>query len=291
MRSYLTFKNQIRKFEDVRETVRIVEKVAASNVHTLKGATDSLNRYAEEIKRTLSRLSVFYRPARHPLLAQSNGKHWRNTGGNKAVVVIGGERGMVGGLWHGLVDRYSGRAREYQYLIVIGSKVGRLLEEEKFTPDRAFASGHGVFLEKEADEAAKHIFSGFAKGVFSRLDVIFPKCISLVEQRPQLIPFLPFEFDILDEGSASSVGIPLFESSKRNIFDRLLEKYIAISLKRILLEAKLSEFSARTVMAEYAVEKTTKIIRKTKVDYSNARRITLTKKQLENFVAHRNRTL
>ena len=68
MKSYITHKNQMQGIKDVSETVKAVEKIAASSVHFLKQEVSDLNSYAVEIERILARLFLFYQKKNHPLL-------------------------------------------------------------------------------------------------------------------------------------------------------------------------------------------------------------------------------
>ena len=53
MKSYIMYKNQISGVKDVSETIKTVEKIAASSVHSLKRQVSNLNLYVDEIEKTL----------------------------------------------------------------------------------------------------------------------------------------------------------------------------------------------------------------------------------------------
>ena len=81
--------------------------------------------------------------------------------------------------------------------------------------------------------------------------------------------------------------MPIFEPSKANFFNRLLQKYIGIYFHKLMIETKLSELSARTIAAENASDKTNEFIKKLTFDFMKERRKYVTQKQLESFSVHK----
>ena len=131
MKSYITHKNQIQGIKDVSETVKTVEKIAASSVHFLKQEVSNLNIYATEVEKALIQLSLFYQKKDHPLL-QKKGV------GIKTLVILTGNKGLVGGLWHGAVNTFLENAKQYQTVIVIGAKGENYLKEESISIIKSF---------------------------------------------------------------------------------------------------------------------------------------------------------
>ena len=89
------------------------------------------------------------------------------------------------------------------------------------------------------------------------------------------------------ETAASIEGLPIFGSSKKEIFNILLKKYIDVFFLEIFLEAKLSEFSSRTIEAEHASSKSKDIIKSLQLSFVKERRKSSTQGQLESFIAHK----
>jgi len=279
MKSYIAHKNQIQGVKDVSETVKTVEKIAASSVHFLKQEVSELNTYAAEIERVLARLSLFYQKEDHPLLQ-------KRTMGRKTLVVITGDKGLVGGLWHGITNTFLKNVKQYQSVIVIGTKGENYLKEENIPIIKLFTHFFDIPKKREIKTITNYIFSEFKKGTFSQVDILYPQFVSLAEQTPTLIPFLPFEFKPAKE-KKSSEGLPIFEPSKQKVFGNLLQKYIGAIFYKIIMETKLSELSARTVAMEHATEKTKELIQKLTLDYTKERRRIITQRQLQSFAAHK----
>jgi F-type H+-transporting ATPase subunit gamma len=276
MKTYSAYKDEIHGFEELSDSVKAEERIAASSVHFLEKEVENLNAYAGTIERILVRLSLFYTKKDHALLR----KHAR---GAKALLVVTGNKGLVGGLWQMMVQACLDRAGDYQATIAVGLKGKNYLEEERLPITASFG-------RDEIEAMTQYVSDGFVAEKFSRVDILYPRFISLAQQEPALMPFLPFEFPIKRSRAAmppeNAFGLPLFEPSARSIFGELLQKYIEVYLHVIMLEAKLSELSARTVTMEHASEKTDELARALELSFKKERRYAVTQGQLESFAAH-----
>ncbi len=279
MKSYITYKNQIQGVKDVSETVKTVEKIAASSVHFLKQEVSNLNAYAIEVEKVLIRLSLFYQKKDHLFLQKKYAR-------KKTLVILTGDKGLAGGLWHGVINTFLENAKQYQAIIMIGVKGENYIKEEKIPIIKLFTNFFDIPKKEEAEHVTDYIFDKFKRGIFSQVDILYPQFVSLAEQTPSFIPFLPFEFKLTKE-KKSDEGFPIFEPSKQKFFDKLLQKYIEIFFYKIIMETKLSEFSARTVAMEHAATKTEELIQKLALDYTKERRRIVTQRQLEGFAAHK----
>jgi F-type H+-transporting ATPase subunit gamma len=290
MKTYLAYKNQIQGFEDVLETVKAMEKIAASSVHFLKEEVSNLNAYSGDLLKMLSRLSIFYRKKNHSLLSAKDGPAKKRIG-KKALIVITGDKGLVGGLWYLVINAFLRKSSNYQSIITVGGKGKNNLEEEGIKIIKSFSQAADLPQPEEIKIITDYIFGEFAKNKFSEVNILYPEFISLAEQKPVFISFLPFKFSVEKELKEklpkSAPGLPIFEPSKQKIFDELLKKYINVYFHKIVLEAKLSELSARTVAMENASAKTNDLIQKLDLTFKKERRRVFTQRQLESFTAHK----
>ncbi len=295
MKNYLERRNEIKGYKDVSETIKIEEKISTSYIRFLKDEVAQLVLYNSTLEKVLARLSQFYEALDNPLFRRGSGKRY--------VVVVSGNKGLVGGLWHNLTSFLLARKNNYDFFVVTGDKMKRYLEEENIKVGKAFSSASIVPQPEEIVEISNYLFEEFKNEKLSKIDIIYPKFISLVDQQSAILSFLPFRFSLASLVEPSyprgennfgysqtkdlSLGLPIFEPSKREIFGFLLKKYIEVFFLKIIMEAKLSEFSARTISMEHASEKTKELIKKLRNTYFKERRRVLTQRQLENFVVHK----
>ena len=98
MRKYFEYKNQIQGLKDVLSTVKTTEKIAASHIHFFKKETKNLELYTKLLEQAIARLLKFYSPENYEFLQEKSR-------GKKAIVLITGDKGLVGGLYHNLVNK------------------------------------------------------------------------------------------------------------------------------------------------------------------------------------------
>ncbi|NCF75199.1 MAG: hypothetical protein GWO87_01790 [Xanthomonadaceae bacterium] len=278
MKSYIKYKDQIEGFKDVSETVKTVEKIAASSIHFLKQETFNLNVYASEIEKVLAWLSIFYQKKDHPLLKKRNN-------GNKELIIVTGNKGLDGGLWHKIITTFIEKRKQYQSIIVIGVKGKNYLDEELIHITKSFAGLSDIPQKEETEYITNYIFNEFKQKKLLKIDILYPHFVSLAEQEAKLSSLLPFEFETTEEKNKD--GLPIFEPSKKKIFNNLLQKYVELFFYKIMMETKLSEFSARTVAMEHANTKIDDFIQKSTLDYTKQRRRIITQRQLESFAGHK----
>jgi len=278
MKTFLQYKNEIQGFEEVAGTVKAEEKVAAASIHFLRQKVAVLEEYTQNLKGVLGRLSEFYFEAEHPLLKQRRS-------GRKLLVVIMGDKGLVGGLYHNLLDLLLSKQEMYQDYIAIGKKTRQYLEGMHQEFIKSFPAPSNPVL---CQEIAEDIFHQFKYGRIELVDILYPRFVSLLWQEPGIVRFLPFNFtQNLRQEEKQEAGLPIFEPSREAVFDSLLAKYIKSFFAKIFFEARLSEFSARVAAMEHAFSKARGLLRQLKISYFKERRKILTQKQLESFIAHK----
>ncbi len=278
MKLYSVYKDKISGLQDVADTVKTVEKVAASSVHLMRGQVAALNFHAQQIEQALRRLSalgiVIDHPMAKPLAA-----------GKSLLLVLTGDKGLVGGLWHNLVNEYIVHAADYDGVIVVGAKGLSYLEEEGVKVDSSFTD-----LPEDwgsvASRIKQGIFSRFGRGDIRRIDILLPRFLSLGQQLPAILPFLPFSFVVSSDERVAS-GLPIYEPSAREAYSFLLEEYIGVYFYGLFLETRLSELSARTISMETAAAKTEELERRLELEYIKERNRSVTRKQLESFMVHK----
>ncbi len=279
MKKYIDYKNKVEGFKDVSLTVKTVEKIAASHIHFLKERTKNLNTYSKTVELILARLQKFYLDEDNVFLKKGNSRQ-------KLLVFLSADRGLVGGMYHKLANFLLRQKDEYHYIVTIGHKGRDYVQEEGLEVLKNFSFRDYLPTVEEIHNISDYIFKIFKQKPFKQVDVLYPAFVGLVNQEPRIIQFLPFNFSQSQNEASQIFGLPIFATKPRELFNKMLKKYIKIFFTHLILEAKLSEFSARTVAMEHAAVKTEEILNKVKLDYFKTRRRLMTQKQLESFAVH-----
>ena len=157
MKAYFKYKSNIKGLDDVSETIKATEKIAAAKIHSLKVSVKQLNDYISELKRVLERVSQFYFDDKNKFLKKGYTK-------SKAVVLITSNKGLVGGMYHNLVNFLAEDLRKYDITVVIGKKGVKYLKEDNVELDKSFLDlsdyiEHDEILEVRSEEHTSELQS------------------------------------------------------------------------------------------------------------------------------------
>jgi len=290
MKNYLQLKEDINGLSSVSNTIKAVEKIASSSIHLFKSKVTNTSNYVNTIEYILQRLSVFYDNKNHILLKP-------NQNGQNVVVVICGDRGLVGGLWQKVINQALELIDKDTLIIAVGEKAINLLNEEKIQIYKTFSNlditksnteqeksliEYETYLEK-SKVISKFILGKYTQEMFSNVKVIYPQFVSYTVQQPSVMQFLPFNFNIDQNQIKNAYGIPIYEPNKQQIFEKLLNKYIDLYFSKLMIETKLSELIAKTLEMENATAKAKELIKQKRINLIRKKHLDITEKQLANF--------
>ena len=281
MHTYNQFKNSELMVAGVGDMVRTIEKIAASRLHRMNEEVTRLEEYARELTRVLSYLSGSGAVTGHPLtLPKSHGE--------RVLVIVGSNKGLVGGLHNILIALFREHEHEYERVVAVGRRVRQLLEEERVVPNSYFEASDEDIEPDKVTAVSDFLFTSFTAGGWREVDVLYPKYFTLSRQEPVIERYLPFTFESGQEAQTAHLpplqsSLPVFEPSRARAYNRFLDLYIRVRFYRLVLDAKLSELSARTIEMEHAATKADGMLAKIRHDFARERRANNTLKQLSSY--------
>lgn len=289
MKKYLVFKQRKEEFQEIRETIKVVEKAAASYIQILEKRVNVLQNYKNSLEVALGRMTQLMRETKNHSLFQSRSQ------GKRILLLVTGNKGLVGKMYHNLVEKALVNRDYYQEIWTLGEKGKEYLHEEGIESRLLSYPGEEVPETAGLEAMGEELVRSFRQKKWKSIDILYPYYISLEDQQPTLVRFLPFTFskvalDLKNNGLTSlpqAEGWPIFEPDALTILDILIKQYIKIFFIQVIFEAKLSEFSARTVTAQDIVSRTDDMIKKIHLDFLKERKKSLTQKQLESFNVHK----
>ena len=132
----------------------------------------------------------------------------------------------------------------------------------------------------EADEVARLVTDGFVSGELGRIDLVYPRFVSTLVQRPTVEALLP-----ISPAADTAAGIPgnqfIFEPNPGAVLEQLLPRYVATRLFQAVLEAKASEESSRMVAMKNATENADDLIADYTLAYNKVRQANITREMIE----------
>jgi len=271
-------RRRISSARNIKQITRAMQFVAASKLRRAQDATLASRPYRENLDGVIADLAAILGPDDHPLLEGRDieAEH------NRLIVIMTSDRGLAGALNTNTVRFVAREITEHPgdlKVVPVGRK-GRDAMRRARVPIAAYFDGFG---ERPAFAdvlpIARLVADDFMAGVYDRVDVIYPRFVSTLVQRPvleQLLPIVPAE-DV--------TGIPghqfLFEPNPGAFLDALLPRYVATRLYAAVLETTASFFSSQMVAMKNATENAEELIDDLTLSYNKVRQANITREMVE----------
>ena len=275
MASQRDLRRRIRDVGKIKQITRAMQFVAASKLKRAQDSTLQARPYSEKIDEVLADLASVLTAEEHPLLA-------RREGGKRVLVLITSDRGLAGPLNTNTIRHAARIITEHQgdlTVVSLGRK-GRDAMRRSRVPLEAHFPGYGdrpAFAD--VLPMARLLTDGYLSGEFGRIDLVFPRFVSTLVQRPAVDSLLPIE------PAEDTEGIPgnqfIFEPNPAAVLERLLPRYVATRLYQAVLETKASEESSRMVAMKNATENADDLIEEYTLAYNKVRQANITREMIE----------
>ena len=276
MASQRDIRRRIRDVGRIKQITRAMQFVAASKLKRAQDSTLAARPYSEKIDEVLADLAAVLGSDEHPLLS-------RREGGKRLLVLITSDRGLAGPLNTNTIRFAARTITEHQgdlAVVSVGRK-GRDAMRRARVPLEAHFAGYGdrpTFAD--VIPLSRLVTDGFVSGEFGQIDIVYPRFVSTLVQRPTLDSLLPVE-----PAEDTAAGIPgnqfIFEPNAGAVLEQLLPRYVATRLYQAVLEAKASEESSRMVAMKNATENADDLIEEYTLAYNKVRQANITREMIE----------
>jgi F-type H+-transporting ATPase subunit gamma len=268
-------RRRIRDVGRIKQITRAMQFVAASKLKRAQDSTLAARPYSQKIDEVLADLAAVLASDEHPLLS-------RHDGGKRLLVLITSDRGLAGPLNTNTI-RFAARIiteHSGDLTVVSVGRKGRDAMRRARVPLEAHFAGFGdrpAFVD--IIPLARLVTDGFVGGDFSQIDIVYPRFVSTLVQRPTMEGLLPIT------PAPDTEGIPgnqfLFEPNPGLVLEQLLPRYVATRLYQAVLEAKASEESSRMVAMKNATENADDLIEEYTLAYNKVRQANITREMIE----------
>lgn len=278
MPSQREIRRRIGSARNIKQITRAMQFVAASKLRRAQESTLAARPYRGTLDEVLADLAAVLSGEDHPLFAS------RDLGSphSRLLVIITSDRGLAGALNTNTIRFASREIVDHPgalKVVPIGRK-GRDAMRRAGVPIAAYFEG---FKERPtfADvlPVARLVADDFVAGAYDRVDVVYPRFVSTLVQRPvmeQLLPIVP---------SGDTTGIPgnqfVFEPSPDQFLRLLLPRYVATRLYASVLETTASFFSSQMVAMKNATENAEELIEDLTLSYNKVRQANITREMVE----------
>jgi F-type H+-transporting ATPase subunit gamma len=275
MASQRDLRLRIRDVGKIKQITRAMQFVAASKLKRAQDSTLAARPYSEKIDEVLADLAAVLAADEHPLLS-------RREGGKRLLILITSDRGLAGPLNTNTIRFVARTITEHpgDLAVVSVGRKGRDAMRRARVPLEAHFAGFGdrpTFAD--VIPLARLVTDGFTSGEFGQIDIVYPRFVSTLVQRPTMDALLPIV------PAADTAGIPgnqfLFEPNPGVVLEQLLPRFVATRLYQAVLEAKASEESSRMVAMKNATENADDLIEEYTLAYNKVRQSNITREMIE----------
>lgn len=250
-------RKKIKATNSIQKTTKAMQMIASSRFQKAQYQTISSRPYALKIRNLLSDMlrKTSSVPIIHPFLVGG-------PSGKEGLLVVTSEKGLCGSYNTNIIKN------SFEYIksknisdleiFVIGKKGRDYFKRTGIDIKHEYFDIFKNFSSVKAEIISSEITKTFNNLQLRKFNIIYSEYISLFRHPvviKQLLPIVPpnqdeirFSFDYI------------YEPSKKNIVDKLLNRYIKSEVFKILMEAHTSEVASRRNSMENANKNSTEII-------------------------------
>ena len=276
MPSQREIRRRIGSVRNIKQITRAMQFVAASKLKRAQDSTLQARPYADKIDEVLADLASVLGEDEHPLLA-------KRSGGTRLVVLMTSDRGLAGSLNTNTIRHASEEitANSDEVRVVTVGRKGHAAMRRARVPIAATFDGFGERPDfASVIPLARLLTDDYVAGTYSAIDLIYPRFVSTLVQRPVTERLLPVE-----PADDAAQGIPgrqfIFEPSPDAVLRQLLPRYVATRVFQAALELTASFYSAQMVAMKNATENAQELIEDLTLTYNKVRQANITREMIE----------
>jgi F-type H+-transporting ATPase subunit gamma len=213
----------------------------------------------------------------------------RSDNHHTAVVVITSDKGLAGGYNANVFRHAIGLCEKVKnpILILIGAIGQRYFVNTPYLILENFSFRSQMPTVDNAKEIADYLISQFDWGVFSEVHVVYTHMYSAIKLLPRDQKILPLDLGRMQEELSRVEGQKRVElqfeflPSRNEVFDALVPLYIRGILYGSLVEAYVSEQSARMAAMDEASKSAEEMLASLQLSYNRARQAGITQEMTE----------
>jgi len=263
-------KRRIKAAKNISQITRAMEMVAASKMKKSQKTALSAKPYGQKIQELtnffLSKIKI--KEEKYPLLLKNE------KGERILVVLISTNKGLCGGLNTVLFRAVNQWFSDIQNIdfVTFGLKGRNFVLRSKRNLIADFSGGK--FLEN-IGALTDLIVSGYAKErKYRQVFLVYNNFVSVLKQEPTKDLLLPIG-EIIFEEEVKEIDF-LIEPNLEEVLNSLLPHYLEVLIRRAIIEAEASEYSARMMAMKAATDNAKGLIEDLTLQYNKERQQVIT---------------
>src|SRR5579859_3815622 len=284
MPSLRDIRRRIRSIRNTAKITKAMELVAASRLRRAQMRVMAARPYSEAIRALVAELGALAPTsgeALHPLLVQ---REVRAVG----VLLVTPDRGLAGALNTNIIrrgteliletERTDGRTVQ---VVTVGRKGQDFLARRGRSLLGTFTGMVASVRYDDVIPIARVITDSYISGAIDRAVLVYPRFISTLSQRPEVVQLLPIEpSEAAREPGARRLDY-IFEPDPQAILEQLLPRYVEVLIYQAVLETAASFFSAQMVAMRNATDNAKDLVESLSLTYNKVRQANITNQVTE----------
>lgn len=272
-------KTRIRSVKSTEKITKAMEMMAASKMKRAQQMALAGRPYLEKLAEVINNLIFLSEPPlKHALLEK------RPRAKRIGYILLTSNRGLCGSFNSSVLKKMIELLRERdddeEVIVTLGRKGRQAMERlgQNIIGDFETLSDKPSFLDTLG---ISNIFiEDFIAGKFDRVYLVYNHFYSTLSQKPAAKMLLPIEMnrEKLPENFHTDY---IFEADKAALLDKMLRRYLEVSVYQTILESLASEHSARMMAMRNASDSAGEIIARLTLHYNKARQAKITTQLLE----------
>jgi F-type H+-transporting ATPase subunit gamma len=285
MPSLRDIRRRIRSIRNTAKITKAMELVAASRLRRAQMRVTAARPYADAIRKLVAELGAAAPSsgeALHPLLVQRDVHR-------VGVVLVTPDRGLAGALNTIVIRRGSEVINEYERadgqsveVVTVGRKGQDFLARRG---RKLLGTFTGMVASVNYDDVipiARVITDSFINGSIDRALLVYPRFISTLSQRPEVVQLLPITPPEPESGQERPRRLDyIFEPDPQSILEQLLPRYVEVLIYQAVLETAASFFSAQMVAMRNATDNANDLVESLSLTYNKVRQANITREVTE----------
>ena len=276
MANLLDMRRRIRSVKNTQQITRAMKTVSAAKLRRAQDRIFAARPYANQLRTVLAHLSARVENLQHPLLTVRPEERI-------LVVVVTADRGLCGAFNANIARTAQDFMKSHRAQDVGLMAVGRKGRDYFRAREIPIVEEHiNIFSHldfKHARVIAERIIELYSGASIDAVYLAYNEFKSVIQQRLVVEPLLPLgagEFD-----SERSPVDYIYEQAPREIFNRLLPRYVDVQVHRALLESAASEHGARMAAMDTATRNAGEMIEALTLNMNRIRQAAITRELIE----------
>lgn len=271
-------KGRIQSVQNIGKITQAMKVVASARMKKAQERILGARPYAYRLSDLIHDLSEKADRSTHPLFS-------KHPDGKKVLLVVTADRGLCGSFNASVLRRAHVYLEENPgaHVLAVGRKSRDYFRRRGITPRGEWINVFPAVAMESVNSITKEIVTLYTQENASGVDVIYNEYKNLVSQNLTTQSILPLDPATLADDPAEQRGKGSydFEPGADEILKVLVPRYLAIEVRRILLESFSSEMVARRMAMEAASKNAKEMIGRLTLEYNRARQAAITKEIAE----------